>query len=101
MHPSNIEVRPTCTPPAVPDLPVRIRLLNKNGRVICQRSDPNPPFRLWVGRDGGSPRQLRNGVYYLESNAAAGVSRIQFTQACPPNDCQGRRKKGLKGCRNL
>jgi hypothetical protein len=99
VHPYNIEVRTTCAPPAALKLPVKIRLLNESGRVVGQRGDLNWPFRLWVGATG-SPSQLRNGVYFLESSAD-GNRRIQFTQACP-DDCStpgNHGKKGMKGCR--
>jgi hypothetical protein len=82
---------------------VKIRLLSGAGRVVAQRSDPNPPYRLWVGA-AGSPGQLANGAYSLESSAdGGGKRRVQFTQACP-DECSAtgkKGKKGMKGCRGF
>jgi hypothetical protein len=91
----NIEVRPTCSQPAVPNPTVVIRLLDSDRRVVREQADSMPPFLLWPGSTD-CPAQLPNGVYYLESSAGDG---IVFTQACPGDVPGGMSKKGLKGCR--
>jgi hypothetical protein len=87
-NPYNLEVRPCGgggTQPAVPRLPVVIKLQNATLAVVRRQSEAAPPFFFWgddtaAGDVFPSRTPLSNGVYYLSSTFSG---RIRFTQACP------------------
>jgi hypothetical protein len=86
-HPYNVRLRLKCPVGSVPELPVTIKLLNHRRRVIRKQVEVKQPFLLWGDANQtkpgainlASPRQLRNGIYYLTSKIGG---EIKFTQQC-------------------
>jgi hypothetical protein len=92
----NVEARPTCAPPAVVDLPVRIQILDGNRNVVRSRADSAAPYLLWGSKDPALSRRLPNGKYHLASSISGG-DVITIWQACSRrrSQCPPTRKGGM------